>query len=203
MTDVYRTEGNPFASAIDEVRRATAARDVVREAAWQAGLAEARIALRDFGEVIAPVQVSIQQDGPGTRSKCVDIDAARVDRVCILLRSSPDHDWVAQRIVDVVWDPAAGRWLRIGAARDATYDGTLADILLDATREVSFGNALAAVSSAKPLPKGTEVVTLDATTALVCPRQPTKWADIIGVTTLVTLGGGGVVWLVCILLGWA
>ncbi len=145
MTDVYRTEGNPFASAIDEVRRATAARDVVREAAWQAALAEARTALRDFGEAVAPARVCVRQDthiGPRT----LDIADARGLRVAICVTCSKGLS--VRRVTEVVWDDSVGRWLVFGSGDipAAVERGALANILLWATRAADFGDTLVAVT---------------------------------------------------------
>lgn len=145
MTDVYRTEGNPFASAIDEVRRATAARDVVREAAWQAGLAEARAALRDFGEAVAPALVCVREDthiGP----RALNIADARGRRVSICVTCS--KGLCARRVIEVMWNDPTGRWLVFGSDEipAAVERAALANILLWATRAADFGDTLAIVT---------------------------------------------------------
>lgn len=156
MTDVYRTEGNPFASAIDEVRRATAARDVVREAAWQAGLAEARIALRNFSEAVAPVRVLLRRPDYRDGLRDIDLVVARGDRVTICVSCPRILVW--RRVIEVVWDAAAGQW----RAFDEGPGGTFADILLRATRAPNFGEILAAVTPRNAVREKPSTITADA-----------------------------------------
>jgi len=111
----YRTQENPYAQAVAAARQAVEIRDAARELDWQRGRAEAVAALRDFAEVITPA--------------VVDLDVARSGRVSLCVRSPDDRVWVARHLCEIVWDSAAGRWLRIGAPVDED-DGTLAAILM-------------------------------------------------------------------------
>ena len=152
----YRTQENPYAQAVAAARQAVEIRDAARELDWQRGRAEAVAALRDFAEVITPA--------------VVDLDVARSGRVSLCVRSPDDRVWVARHLCEIVWDSAAGRWLRIGAPVDED-DGTLAAILMRVVSAPDFGDDLAAVTSASKLvPQVRPQVSAD--TALVNRPEP-------------------------------
>ena len=124
----YRTQENPYAQAVAAARQAVEIRDAARELDWQRGRAEAVAALRDFAEVITPALVYLKREDK-LNGACADLDVARSGRVSLCVRSPDDRIWVARHLCEIVWDPAAGRWLRIGAPVDED-DGTLAAILM-------------------------------------------------------------------------
>lgn len=148
----YRTQENPYAQAVAAARQAVEIRDAARELDWQRGRAEAVAALRDFAEVITPAVVYLKCEDKMDGAR-VDLDVARSGRVSLCVRSPDDHVWVARRLCEIVWDPAAGRWLRIGAPVDED-NGTLAVILMRVVSASDFGDDLAAVTSASKLVPG-------------------------------------------------
>lgn len=148
----YRTQENPYAQAVAAARQAVEIRDAARELDWQRGRAEAVAALRDFAEVITPAVVYLKCEGKMDGAR-VDLDVARSGRVSLCVRSPDDRVWVARHLCEIVWDPAAGRWLRIGAPVDED-NGTLAAILMRVVSASDFGDDLAAVTSASKLVPG-------------------------------------------------
>lgn len=197
----YRTQENPYAQAVAAARQAVEIRDAARELDWQRGRAEAVAALRDFAEVIAPALVYLKDESK-RNGLFADLDTARSGRVSLLIRSPDDHVWVARHLCEIVWDPIAGRWLRVGAPADED-DGTLAAILMRVVSESDFGDKLAAVTSASKLDPGTQLVQVGADTMIVCPREPgwyTQPANYIlpAAAVLVT---SYVVWVSGIMLG--
>lgn len=148
----YRTQENPYAQAVAAARQAVEIRDAARELDWQRGRAEAVAALRDFAEVITPAVVYLKCEGKMDGAR-VDLDVARSGRVSLCVRSPDDRVWVARHLCEIVWDPAAGRWLRIGAPVDED-NGTLAVILMRVVSASDFGDDLAAVTSASKLVPG-------------------------------------------------
>lgn len=173
----YRTQENPYAQAVAAARQAVEIRDAARELDWQRGRAEAIAALRDFTEVVAPAMVYLKREDK-LNGACADLDAARSGRVSLLVRSSDDCVWVARHLCEIVWDPAAGRWLRIGASVDED-DGTLAAILMRIVNAPDFGDVLAVVTSAELAATtsvsdpGVQLVQVSAD-AIGCPRKP-EW----------------------------
>lgn len=148
----YRTQENPYAQAVAAARQAVEIRDAARELDWQRGRAEAVAALRDFAEVITPAVVYLKCEGKMDGAR-VDLDVARSGRVSLCVRSPDDRVWVARHLCEIVWDPAAGRWLRIGAPVDED-NGTLAVILMRVVSASDFGDDLVAVTSASKLVPG-------------------------------------------------
>lgn len=148
----YRTQENPYAQAVAAARQAVEIRDAARELDWQRGRAEAVAALRDFAEVITPAVVYLKCEGKMDGAR-VDLDVARSGRVSLCVRSPDDRVWVARHLCEIVWDPAAGRWLRIGAPVDED-NGTLAAILMRVVSASDFGDDLVAVTSASKLVPG-------------------------------------------------
>jgi len=193
----YRTQENPYAQAVAAARQAVEIRDAARELDWQRGRAEAVAALRDFAEVIAPALVYLDK----LNGACVGLDAARSDRVSLLVRSSDDCVWVARHLCEIVWDPAAGRWLRIGAPVDED-DGTLAAILMRVVSASDFGDDLAVVTSASKLVPGFQQVQVSDTAPVnrFEPRRCTQLANYIlpAAAVLVT---SYVIWVSGIVLG--
>lgn len=167
----YRTQENPYAQAVAAARQAVEIRDAARELDWQRGRAEAVAALRDFAEVIAPALVYLKREDK-LNGACADLDAARSGRVSFLIRSSDDRVWVARHLCEIVWDPAAGRWLRIGAPAGED-DGTLAAILMRVVSAPDFGDDLSAVTSASKLVPGFQQVQVSDTTPV--NRSEPRW----------------------------
>jgi len=167
----YRTQENPYAQAVAAARQAVEIRDAARELDWQRGRAEAVAALRDFAEVITPALVYLKREDK-LNGACVGLDAARSDRVSLLVRSSDDCIWVARHLCEIVWGPAAGRWLRIGAPVDED-DGTLAAILMRVVSASDFGDNLAAVTSASKIVPGFQQVQVSDTAPV--NRSEPRW----------------------------
>lgn len=166
----YRTQENPYAQVVSAARQAVEIRDAARELDWQRGRAEAIAALRDFAEVVAPAVVYLKREDK-LNGACTDLDAARSDRVSLLVRSSDDRVWVARHLCEIVWSSGQKRWLRIGAPVGED-DGTLAAILMRIVSASDFGDHLSAVTSARELGAGTQPTQVAVTS--VCPRKP-RW----------------------------
>ena len=167
----YRTQENPYAQAVAAARQAVEIRDAARELDWQRGRAEAVAALRDFAEVITPALVYLKREDK-LNGACADLDVVRSGRVSLCVRSPDDRIWVARHLCEIVWDPAAGRWLRIGAPVDED-DGTLAAILMRVVSASDFGDDLAAVTSASKLVPGFQQVQVSDTAPV--NRSEPRW----------------------------
>lgn len=170
LSTPYRTQDNPFALAVAAARQAVEMRDAAHELDWQRGRAEAVAALRDFAEVVAPAVMYLRNE---SQMGEVDIDDARSGRVSLCVRSPNGHVWVARHLCEIVWSPGQGRWLRVSAPVGED-DGTLSAILLRVVNASDFGDHLSAVTSARDLDPGTELVRVGADTVIVCPREP-RW----------------------------
>ena len=196
----YRTQENPYAQAVAAARQAVEIRDAARELDWQRGRAEAVAALRDFAEVITPALVYLKREDK-LNGACADLDVVRSGRVSLCVRSPDDRIWVARHLCEIVWDPAAGRWLRIGAPVDED-DGTLAAILMRVVSASDFGDDLAAVTSASKLVPGFQQAQVSDTAPVnrFEPRRCTQLANYIlpAAAVLVT---SYVIWVSGIVLG--
>ncbi len=196
----YRTQENPYAQAVAAARQAVEIRDAARELDWQRGRAEAVAALRDFAEVITPALVYLKREDK-LNGASADLDAARSGRVSLCVRSPDDRIWVARHLCEIVWDPAAGRWLRIGAPVDED-DGTLAAILMRVVSASDFGDDLAAVTSASKLVPGFQQAQVSDTAPVNRsePRWYTRPAMLI-LLVAAALVTSYVVWVSGIVLG--
>ncbi len=166
----YRTQENPYAQAVAAARQAVEIRDAARELDWQRGRAEAVAALRDFAEVITPALVYLKREDKLNGASADWMP--RSGRVSLCVRSPDDRIWVARHLCEIVWDPAAGRWLRIGAPVDED-DGTLAAILMRVVSASDFGDDLAAVTSASKLVPGFQQVQVSDTAPV--NRSEPRW----------------------------
>ena len=170
----YRTQDNPFSLAVTAARQAVETRDAAHELDWQRGRAEAVAALRDFAEVIAPAVVYFRCESKMDGAS-VDLDAARLDRISLCMRSPDGHVWLARHLCEIVWSSGQKRWLRIGEPA-VQVDATLSDILLRVVNAPDFGDHLSAVTSTRKLDPETliRVSPDNPDTAIVCPREP-RW----------------------------